>query len=135
MQDVSSSFDIESSIGPSCCLMPSYALQIAINESYCMLLLGMSLFSENPLSTHSHCPCEKKISIYLSTRHISAYSSLFPICSLKNTSRLSSFDISFARMQCTHFVAPQFVMGLLHFFSSFLHSHLCSKPNVNLFGW
>ena len=50
VQNVSSSFDIESSIGSSCCLMPLYALRIAI-ESCCMLLLRMSLFSENPLST------------------------------------------------------------------------------------
>ena len=28
--------------------------------------------------------------------------------------------ISFARMQCTHFVAPEFVMGSLHFFQQLL---------------
>ena len=82
VQNVSSSFDIRSTIWLSCCLMPSYALRIAINESYCMLLLRMSLFSENPLSTHD-CPCEKN----------SAYSSLFPICSLKNMARLLSFEL------------------------------------------
>ena len=60
LQDVSSSINIESSIGPSCCLTPSYALRITINEFYCMLSLRMSLFSENPLSTQSDCPCEKK---------------------------------------------------------------------------
>ena len=30
---------------------------------YCMLLLRISLFSENPLSTHD-CPCEKNICIF-----------------------------------------------------------------------
>ena len=59
VQDVSSSFDIESSIWPSCCLMPTYALRIAISESYCMLLLG--------------CPCSLRILFQHMTAHVKKY--------------------------------------------------------------
>ena len=151
------------------------------------------------LFQHSQTVHVKKISICLSTDHISAYSSFFPIWSLKNTSRLSYFElyeqnvfpctcpllswrpctavmlchqnlgflacgksvekgfqicllkilvclpsrlgqgkqdiwpldigggtfpstciIPFARKQCTHFVAPKFVMGLLNLFQQLL---------------